>query len=1166
MELADGSTDIVHPEVRAHISSLVSALGGVSVEDDGRYELGDDAFAVIRDLKSWIRFYDEKTNRMDVARCIYEANLIEGDLLPILATWPENAMDSKYKAKIALACFELIVPLTWPMEKDRERMTVNHHRHMPVLQLAQVGYKRAIINFDGARILHTAVRVALPSMAIPIGDRTQRNSGIIKLVLFFLRNIAMIEPPPDVKYEGDESQISRSATIDAFSYQDIFLVLLTLASNMGEDFRTEDTTVMEIIYHLVKQVDSEKLFMNESQLSKAKAGELASMMSKEESMLKAYNRKGPTRHNRFGTMVWVKREDGKMSSLSGQDALADASLRNQKMDSSKTYRPPRRPRKATKDDKDLGLPAKLNSRAYDQLRSFVEEFLDSGFNPLFQHIRKTIDREAPYVMPYHRRQFFYLVSWFLEAERMRRKAKKQSGKNTSEDVSSFNLIAGVLDQEMFITLTRALHESIEMKDWYELTAIMRCFTQILLTVQEMSASGNEDDEEIAENVLSRLFYEEATHDAIANIIRNYKDQGFNYLDAATELVHHFLRILESYSKQNIDMQVRSRQRTRRKKKAAKDASGLENDNDENEGSDNDAASAEKSTKERKFDFSRFANRFTPQSVVDTFVAFTKYYRDMTDAQLKRAHRYFYRIAFKSEASVMLFRVDIIHLFYNMIKGQAALDKSSSMYKEWEELVKQILRKCFKKLEQRPELLVEMLFSKTGSTAFFLEYGYERQTVATVNKAKPGADLAFKNTEELDRQIAIVVGAMLDKNQADHVAWIKKTLGEAESERRAFAAAEEARASLEPPREDPEEDTEEQPAESGPKLPSIFFVRPDDKDRRTAMFKNSHMRLLMNLAGITLLGSAADETPESVWIISSEVSADALKDAVHYINQAEFSPPTFEEGVLAEHQLKRKTVPRQKAAFDDDGESSDDGGMYKISGPTVRKVIDDDDQPKKSPRKRKPRKELTEEERKAKRKELRRRNREKASKYKSTEFVSRQDDETDSEADEAFFAQEREQAKRAPVRLLAEGIAATQKLAKKVPRKRAATESDPSSEEDSVASTDDEEEDEDDNNSENDAGIDFIRRAMNGTLDEEEEEEAAEETLPDGSDGESRKRRRLSEEKTQSGEDQQMGGMDNNNNNNKADEDEDEDEDEVPVVSRRPRARAGPFVMDDDDDE
>ncbi|KAF4343065.1 replication fork protection complex subunit Tof1 Swi1 [Fusarium beomiforme] len=1138
MELADGSTDIVHPEVRAHINSLVSALGGISPDDDGGYQLGDDALEVLRDLKRWIRFYDEKTNRMDVARCIHEANLIEGDLLPILATWPENATDSKFKSRIALACFELMVPLTWPMVRDRERMTINHHRHMPVLELAQVGYKRAIINYDGARVLHTAVRVALSSMAIPIGDRTQRDQGIIKLVLFFLRNIAMIEPPPDIKYEGDESQISRSATIDAFSYQDIFLVLLTLASNMGEDFRTEDTTVMEIIYHLVKQVDIEKLFMNEQQLSKAKAGELANMMNKESSMLKAYNRKGPTRHNRFGTMIWVKRDDGKMSSLSGQDALADASMRNQKMDSSKTFRPPRRARKGNKDEKDLGLPAKLNSRAYDQLRSFVEDFLDSSFNPLFQHVRKTIDREAPHVMQYHRRQFFYLVAWFLEAERMRRKARKQMSKNPSEDVSSFNLVAGVLNQEMFITLNKALHESLEMKDWHELTAVMRCFTQILLTVQEMSESGNEDNEEIAENVLSRLFYEEATHDAIAIIIRTYKDQNFNYLDAATELVHHFLRILEGYSKQNIDMQVRSRKRTRQKKKAAQDAAGIENDNDENDGSDNDAASAERATKERKFDFHRFVTRFTPQGVVDTFIAFTRYYRDLTDSQLKRAHRYFYRVAFKAEASVMLFRVDIIHLFYNMVKGPAALDRSSSIFKEWEELVKQILRKCFKKLEQRPELLVEMLFSKGSSTAFFLEYGFERQTITTASKARPATELVFRNTEEPDRQIAIVVGAMLDRNQADHITWIKKILGEAESERRAFVAAEEAVTSVEPM----QDGAEERPIATGSKAPPIFYVRPDDKNRRTAMFKNSYMRLLMKLVGLQLLGPASEETPESAWIIHSDVSAEDLKDAIHYINQAEFNPPTFDEGILAEHQLKRKTIPRAKADFDDDEEGELDDPMFRSLGATLRKPISEEDEPMKSPRQRKHRKELTEEERKKKRRERRKREQEKVGKIRSAELVRPEDDETDSEYDEAFFAREREiAAKAAAIRHVAERLMFSKAPTKK--RTIASTESASSGEEDEQE------------NEASDLGDDFIRRAMNATL-EEEEEERPKGTLPGGSNGESHKRRRIRVERTRPSEDEEMGGVDKNG---------EEDEDEAPVITRRTRVRGG-FVVDSEDDE
>lgn len=799
-------------------------------DDDGQYQLGDDALEVLRDLKRWIRFYDEKTNRMDVARCIHEANLIEGDLLPILKTWPENAMDNKFRSRIALACFEVMVPLTWPMERDKERMTVNHHRHIPVLELAQVQYKRAIINFDGTRILHAAVRAALPAMALPIADRSSRDQGIIKLMLFFLRNMASISPSPNVKYEGDETQVSRSATIDAFSYQDIFHVLLTLASNMGEDFRTEDTAVMEIIFHLVKRVNIEKLFMNEQQLNKAKAGELSAMMNKESSMLNAHNRKGPTRHNRFGTMIWVKRDDGKMSSLSGQDALADATIRNKKMDDNKTFKPPRRARKENKDERDIGPPVKLNARANDQLRKFAEEFLDSGFNPLFQHVRKTIDREAPHLLQYHRRQYFYLVAWFLEAERVRRKAKKTAAASNqandssaaaqAADISSFHLVAGVLNQEMFITLNRSLHESNDMKDWNELSAVMRCFTQILLTVQEMTESGNEDDQEIAENVLGRLFYEEATHDAIANIVKTYKDQEFDYLDAATELVHHFLRILEAYSKQNVDMQVRSRKRTRRKK-AAKQAEGGNGDGDAAEealdesGDEDDEAAAERTSKERKFDFHKFSARFTPQGVVETFVTFTKYYRDLTDAQLKRAHRYFYRVAFKQDMSVMLFRVDIIHLLYNMIKGSNALDKSSGMYKDWEQLVKQILRKCTKKVQERPELIVELLFSKLSGTAFFLEYGYEKQTVSN-SQPKPGAELEFKYTEERDQQVAIAVGALLDKNGEEHISWVRKILTEAEMERRAWAVAEEAQ-------RDAEEAFGDQPPiePAEPKQPPVF---------------------------------------------------------------------------------------------------------------------------------------------------------------------------------------------------------------------------------------------------------------------------------------------------------------------------------------------------------
>ena len=96
---------IVDPEVRAYVYSLVSALGGTAAED-GRYILGDDALACLKDIKRWLKFFDEKTNSLDVARCLAESSVFKGDLLEILAAWPEDATEDRLKSKIALATRE----------------------------------------------------------------------------------------------------------------------------------------------------------------------------------------------------------------------------------------------------------------------------------------------------------------------------------------------------------------------------------------------------------------------------------------------------------------------------------------------------------------------------------------------------------------------------------------------------------------------------------------------------------------------------------------------------------------------------------------------------------------------------------------------------------------------------------------------------------------------------------------------------------------------------------------------------------------------------------------------------------------------------------------------------------------------------------------------------
>ncbi|KAL8791623.1 MAG: hypothetical protein Q9195_005772 [Heterodermia aff. obscurata] len=1007
----------VDPEVRAYVYSLVSALGGTGADEDGKYLLGDDALACLKDIKKWLKLYDEKSNRLDVARCLAEANLVNGDLLEILAAWPEEATDDKLKSKISLACLELLVPLTWPIDKSEMQMTVNHHRHVPYLQLAQTEYKRRIIQHD-ALILRTATRIVLPSIALPQEERTSRDEGIIKLLLYFLRNVAMISAPPNLPIEGSEGEVSRSATIEAFHKQEVLALLLTIASNMGEDFNTQDTVILEVLFHLLKGVDVEKLFMDKEQMAASNSDELKSLLKKEANMHRSYARNAPTRHNRFGTMIWVKRDNARgMSAVSGQDVLTDAQNTLTKMDQSKKWNKPKQRSKDTDQSSDrFDLPIPLDSSATHHLRCFVEEFLDSSFNPLFSHIRRAIEREADRVLEAHTQQFFYLVSWFLEAERVRRRKKAEALKKstgpaskitTDFEADSFALIASVLNQETFILLNRFMQDRLDMKSWRDVNAGTRALTQILLIVQEMTQSPVEEDQEIAENIQNRIFYEETTHDRIIAILRGYKDQGFGYLDCSTELAHVFLRMLERYSRENVDLQVRSRRRARKSKKAAARQRGDEAnaEDDENASEMEEAVEAERVSRERKFDFTRFAAKFMNQACIDTFVAFTKYYKDLSSEQLKRAHRFFYRVAFKQELSVILFRLDIISLFYRMIKGPQGLDSGGSTYREWEELVRQLIKRLIKKMAQRPEMVVELLFSKIRSSVFYLENGYEEHRAE--KKPRPPAPLEIRGTMTKEEQLGVAVAVLYDDN-LELVDWIAKVLSDAASERQSWEAEAAARRAA---------DDEEQP---DAKPPSIVLI-PGTPERATALFKNAKLRLLLTLAGFERLG--IDDEPGTTWILPSGLTARDLH-ATHDCIDRHRRDPVMQYGdedpVSAQDLLRRK--PARRAEFDDDSdgivpdeeeeEEEEEEFLFPAGGPVDEKRRKKDAlaELKQKRRKRRHSDDEEEEENEATR-ERRRKARweadlEKRRKIKSAEFVGDSSEE-DSDADREFFRMEEE---------------------------------------------------------------------------------------------------------------------------------------------------------------
>ncbi|KAI9858514.1 MAG: Topoisomerase 1-associated factor 1, partial [Pleopsidium flavum] len=531
----------------------------------------------------------------------------------------------------------------------------------------------------------------------------------------------------------------------------------------------------------------------------------------------------------------------------------------------------------------------------------------------------------------------------------------------------------------------------------------------------MSESPLAEDQEIAENIQNRIFYEETTHDRIIAILRGYKDQGFGYLNASTELSHVFLRMLERYSKENIDLQVRSRRRARRKRKAAKDIEKAGSADSDDGSEAEDMAEAHRLSKERKFDFTRFSLKFMTQSCIDTFLAFTRYYNELDVEQLKRAHRFFYRVAFKQEMSVMLFRVDIIALFNTMMKGPGGLDSSCPVYKEWDELVRQLIKRLTRKIEQRPELVVEMLFSKINATVHYLEYGFEKQTIKS--KPRGPAELEVKGGKSKGDQIGVVVAALSVEGKLDAVGWVKSVLAAAASERQAWEAAAVATSS---------EHTSDDSKRETSTAPSII-VKPDGEARRIAIFKDNKLRLLMTLVGFERLG--IDDEPSTSWIIPSSLSSKELAESAEVVERHKVSPE-LEYGdednpVAPQDLLRRKALVRPRAAYDDDSGDDDAASngeedfLFPAGGPTVRKsdALEDLKRRRRKVKENDAETSLDEETREARRRAREDANLEKRRKIKSDLFVHDSDEDDDEERDLDFFAQEEERRKGQSMRVL-----------------------------------------------------------------------------------------------------------------------------------------------------
>ena len=367
--------------------------------------------------------------------------------------------------------------------------------------------------------------------------------------------------------------------------------------------------LLDIVHLLVRGVSASDLAKSGT---RAQTDKLAELLDGEKKQKQLAARRGATRHSRFNTTVTVKDGD-KRYTLHRQSAVALEPTKV--LDMAKKVKT----KKARTDD-DLAPPTELRTDAMASLRQFADQFLDQAANrafavvgqlthaDFFGSVIKDITMERAKVKQADTLRIFVVSSFFLDFFlHMRARDLTEGVDPKSEHGHDFDMIAELTEQTTIGFVARRIKDSLEEKPplWTELHAAIDCFIQMLLTIDALSASPDEEHRETADVLQNKLYYQSEILDSVLEVVSKFKDQSKKYLESVIHLVYILMRLLEKYSKnKNGFMIVRKKARAGGRKKKGEAQKAAPDENDEAAMADEDW-DREMDFKDHQFEFSKF---------------------------------------------------------------------------------------------------------------------------------------------------------------------------------------------------------------------------------------------------------------------------------------------------------------------------------------------------------------------------------------------------------------------------------------------------------------------------------------------------------------------------------------------------------------------------------
>ncbi|EPB81380.1 hypothetical protein HMPREF1544_11910 [Mucor circinelloides 1006PhL] len=732
---------------KGYILSLCSAIGGLEEikQDDGTvgqiYCAGDEALACLRDLKKAIRI-DSQNNEKIVLNTLKEHNVVKTDIVPLLLSYRNQR--TEVADRFILACVELLVPMTWPLEKKSldEEDEDSEEDNPNVMQC----YRRYKLDLLTPGVFETILTMIIKALRKPHRERSTVDHTSIRLVLYLLRNLAAI-PDLNMPEFGTEEQVRMShmqeMLLIRFYESDIMEFLLTIASNSERQGGTSEWNmlVLETMYNLIKYVDPKDVFLHKPSEDTEIAAKLSTLLSNENSNKRRKTGYTPSRHNRFGG-TYVLDWDGKKRVSHKQVAgFADSAFLVE--GDKKTNRLGKR-RKL----EDMLAPKKVyqNRKSLKYLKTVSQSFLTSCFNAFFDCILKDMQRESDSIVEKDFPRYYFTMKWFLEYHSYEHKAARLRKadefhmpnedplpENVDNNNYDYSLVASALNLKTVQYCLRHMRIKLEEKAWFDVQMTVDCFRQMLVTVGAMAKSDIEEHREVAEHIQQNLYYEQASLDLFLDILKRYTNQSYGYLKAVIMLTHVLLKSLDHYQKGKKMMFVRKKKNQKKKKPAKRGEAPEEEEgvavitaiDSEDESEPEVDKSKEQEYRDIQFKFSTFEQRYVSWDVVHAYTSLLELYQHLKPEYLVCIANMFHRLMVKRKAEYLFWKLPVLELFNRILQNSNKFSESKA-FAELEQFIRYSTRQFFKAAAEYPLLYVEALNPSIKSNRTWWEMPSEEE--------------------------------------------------------------------------------------------------------------------------------------------------------------------------------------------------------------------------------------------------------------------------------------------------------------------------------------------------------------------------------------------------------------------------------------------------------